>query len=312
MGGTKGSHIVLDSPELLAACAGRELFFENSDGRIVLIYPLRGKVMVGTTDLEADIGSPARCTDQEVSYFFDLIAHVFPGIPVDESQIVYRFAGVRPLPAHGDTQPGFVSRDYRIESDRPANLPEVTVISLVGGKWTTFRAVAERLTDTVLDVLNLRRRVTTAGLPIGGGRDYPVGDAARRRWIAQHREGLSADRTEQLLRRYGTRATTVIDFLARTGDDPLESTGEFTAQELCFMVEHEHVVHLLDVLLRRTSSAFDGAVTRAVIEETARILGGFLGWSAQRTAEEIDEAVRVLREEHGVDLHESVVPGTRG
>ena len=115
MGGTKGSHIVLDHPELLAATSGREIFFEHEDGRIVLIYPLKGRVMVGTTDLEHDMREPAVCTEEEVDYFFDLIAHVFPAIRVDRSQIVYRFSGVRPLPRHDDTQPGFVSRDYRIE-----------------------------------------------------------------------------------------------------------------------------------------------------------------------------------------------------
>ena len=54
MGGTKGSHIVLDHPELLEATRGREIFFEHSDGRIVLIYPLKGRVLVGTTDIDAD------------------------------------------------------------------------------------------------------------------------------------------------------------------------------------------------------------------------------------------------------------------
>ena len=74
MGGTKGSHIVLDHPELLAATGGRELFFENKDGRIVLIYPLKGRVLVGTTDLEHDMAEPIVCTDAEVDYFIDLIA----------------------------------------------------------------------------------------------------------------------------------------------------------------------------------------------------------------------------------------------
>ncbi|HEU0257341.1 MAG TPA: glycerol-3-phosphate dehydrogenase/oxidase [Microbacteriaceae bacterium] len=308
MGGTKGSHIVLDSPELLAACAGRELFFENSDGRIVLIYPLRGKVMVGTTDLEADIAGPIRCTDAEVRYFFDLIAHVFPDVRVDESQIVYRFAGVRPLPAHGDTQPGFVSRDYRIDTDRPANLPGTTVLSLVGGKWTTFRAVAERLTDTALSLLGEPRRVSTNGLPIGGGRDYPADGEARRRWIAEHRDGLSPERAEQLLRRYGTNAEEVIGFLAEHGDDPLAATTEFTVQELEHMVLHEDVVHVHDVLMRRTSSAFDGAVTSAVIEETAAHLQTLLGWSGGRLADEVAETTRILADEHGVRLERPAAP----
>ena len=120
MGGTKGSHIVLDHPELLEATKGRELFFENDDGRIVLIYPLKGRVMVGTTDIDADPRQPVVCTEEEVDYFFELVHHVLPEIELDRSQIVYRFSGIRPLPRHDDETPGFVSRDYRIE---PAELP---------------------------------------------------------------------------------------------------------------------------------------------------------------------------------------------
>ena len=114
MGGTKGSHIVLDHPELLEATRGRELFFENDDGRIVLIYPLKGRVMVGTTDIDADPRQPVVCTEEEVDYFFELVHHVLPEIQLDRSQIIYRFSGIRPLPRHDDEAPGFVSRDYRI------------------------------------------------------------------------------------------------------------------------------------------------------------------------------------------------------
>ena len=72
MGGTKGSHIVLDHPDLLAATGGRELFFEHKDGRIVLILPLGERVLVGTTDLEHRMGDPIVCTEDEVDYFADL------------------------------------------------------------------------------------------------------------------------------------------------------------------------------------------------------------------------------------------------
>src|SRR5690606_24372508 len=142
LGGTKGSHIVLNHPELLAATGGREIFFEHSDGRVVLIYPLKGRVMVGTTDIAADPREPSVLTDEEVSYLFDLVAHVFPDIRVTREQIVFSFSGIRPLPRHDDTLPGFVSRDYRIEHDR---LAHAHLLSLVGGKWTTFRALAEHL-----------------------------------------------------------------------------------------------------------------------------------------------------------------------
>ena len=188
MGGTKGSHIVLDNPELLAATGGRELFFENADGRIVLIYPLKGRVLVGTTDIEHAMGEPTVCTEAEVDYFIDLIGQVLPRIEVDRAQIVYRFSGVRPLPGHGDVAPGFVSRDYRIES---AVLPEseTTVLSLVGGKWTTFRASAENLADHALELLAVPRRTSTRGVPIGGGRGYPTTERARRQWIDSHAQG---------------------------------------------------------------------------------------------------------------------------
>ena len=107
MGGTKGSHIVLENTELLDATRGNEIFFEASDGRIVLIYPLKGRVMVGTTDIDADPSKPTVCTDDEIDYFFDLIAQVFPHISVSREQIVYTFSGIRPLPRHDDVAPGF-------------------------------------------------------------------------------------------------------------------------------------------------------------------------------------------------------------
>ncbi len=175
MGGTKGSHIVLDNPELLAATKGREIFFEHSDGRIVLIYPLKGKVMVGTTDIDADPREVPLCTEAEIDYFFDLVHHVFPAIDVNRDQIVYRFSGIRPLPRHEDTAPGFVSRDYRVEVDDSRAVPH---LSLVGGKWTTFRALGESVSDKILGILGRTRVVSTArprdrrrqGLSAGPGR----------------------------------------------------------------------------------------------------------------------------------------------
>ncbi|WP_373458052.1 glycerol-3-phosphate dehydrogenase/oxidase, partial [Sinomonas atrocyanea] len=145
MGGTKGSHIVLDHPGLLRACAGREIFFEHSDGRIVLIYPMGERVLVGTTDIDAGDDLTPTCTDEEIAYFFDLIHHVFPTIEVGKESIVYTFSGVRPLPRHDDTAPGFVSRDYRIERAALPGGSGQTMLSLVGGKWTTFRALSEHL-----------------------------------------------------------------------------------------------------------------------------------------------------------------------
>ncbi|WES66265.1 glycerol-3-phosphate dehydrogenase/oxidase [Microbacter sp. GSS18] len=298
MGGTKGSHIVLKHPELLAATGGRELFFEHKDGRIVLIYPLKGRVLVGTTDLEHDMADPIVCTEAEVDYFIDLIGHVLPGIPVDRSQIVHRFAGVRPLPGHGETAPGFVSRDYRIES-APLAGADSRVLSLIGGKWTTFRASAESLADRALEILARPRRTSTRGLPIGGGRDHPATERRRRRWIDAHAGVIGTERTALLLDRYGTYASAVIDAVVTDdADAPLRTLPGYSTGELRHLARAEDVVHLDDILLRRTSIAFTGSASRACAHEIADAIAPVLGWDA---AECEAEVVRGLARVHAAD-----------
>jgi glycerol-3-phosphate dehydrogenase len=303
MGGTKGSHIVLDNPELLAATAGREIFFEHSDGRIVLIYPLHGRVMVGTTDIDADPAQPVVTTPDEIDYFFDLVRHVFPTIAVDRSQIVYTFSGIRPLPRHDDTQPGFVSRDYRIERGELGGTP---LFSLVGGKWTTFRALAEHLSTEVLETLGRPRTVSTEGLAIGGGAGYPTTAPDRRAWISAHGSGLPTERVDELLERYGTRAAPVIDHLVSAPDAPLAHAPAYTRREIEHLAATEQVVHLIDLVLRRTSLAFVGALDRALVAELAEVAGSTLGWNAERRAQEVAAVTRELRDGHLVDLEGEV------
>ncbi|MCI2957567.1 glycerol-3-phosphate dehydrogenase/oxidase [Agromyces atrinae] len=298
MGGTKGSHVVLDNPELLAATGGREIFFEHSDGRIVLIYPLKGRVLVGTTDLEHDMTQPIRCTESEVDYFFELVKHVFPSIAVDRSQIVFRFAGVRPLPRHEDEAPGFVSRDYRLERGELAG--GTPLVSIVGGKWTTFRALAEHLANDVLGLLGRTRTTSTDGLAIGGGAGYPATESARRVWTTSHGDEIGRERADALLERYGTRASSVIEYLVEGDDEPLEGAPTYTRREIEWLASTERVVHLLDVVLRRTSLAFVGALDRSLLEELADIVGGALDWSAEHRRDEVAEAIRFLGEQHGL------------
>lgn len=310
MGGTKGSHIVLDHPALLEACRGREIFFEHTDGRIVLIYPMGDRVLVGTTDVDADMAEDAVCTDEEIEYFFDLIGHVFPDIAVTREQIVYTFAGVRPLPRHDATQPGFVSRDYRIERREPGQDGDgkgAVVLSLVGGKWTTFRALAEHMTNDVLAEIGMERRISTAQLPIGGGAGFPADEPGVQKWIKAHMAaGRDADRTAGLLTRYGTRAEAVMEYLDAGPDRLLHSTRELSVRELGFMAEHEQVGHLVDVLIRRTSLAFRGLVTGELLNEVAEVLSVPLGWDARVRAAEIKHAQDVLEKFHRVETHSLV------
>ncbi|GGF45157.1 glycerol-3-phosphate dehydrogenase [Microbacterium sorbitolivorans] len=297
MGGTKGSHIVLDNPELVAATGGREIFFEHSDGRIVLIYPLKGRVMVGTTDIAADPAEPARCTEEEVDYFLDLITDVFPDIAVSRDQIVYRFSGIRPLPASDASSTGQISRDYRLVVDQSRGIP---VTTLVGGKWTTFRALGETLSDLVLDQIGVPRAVTTKHRAIGGGRDFPMTPRARGVWLRSRIPG-SGTRGNVLLGRYGTRAAAVWDTIEAEHDEALAG-DRLSTRELAWMVDHEHIVHLADVILRRTDLAFTGSVTPELLARVADTLAPLLGWDADRVAEEIDDTVTQLREAHGVTL----------
>nr|WP_146341847.1 glycerol-3-phosphate dehydrogenase/oxidase [Nesterenkonia sp. NBAIMH1] len=307
MGGTKGSHIVLDHPLLLKACAGREVFFEHSDGRIVLIYPIGERVLVGTTDIEPSEDEPvgeAVCTEEEIDYFFDLIAHVFPAITVDRSAIVYSFSGVRPLPSHENLEPGLISRDYRLErNEETAPKGTQAIISVVGGKWTTFRALGAQLADEVLPMLGMSRQTTTQGLPIGGGRDYPVSPDEAAVWIDQHlSDRVSRPRAVQLFERYGTRAPEVLDHLQRHDDRPLASAPELGTAEVIRMIEREQALHLTDILQRRTDLAFTGRVSDELLDELASLMGEHLSWSDAEKASEIATTRHLLSRRHHIRL----------
>ena len=288
MGGTKGSHIVLDNPTLFEACDGREIFFENSDGRIVLMYPIMNRVLVGTTDTPVDMRDEIVCTDEEVEYFFDLVSRVFPQIDIDHSQIVYRYSGVRPLPATGDVNPGVVSRDYRIVK---GSLGPTPLLSLVGGKWTTFRAVGEHLADEVLTLLGSTRKVSTENLPIGGGKGFPRTDSERARWVENHSATLSEARVDQLLGRYGTYASRIIAHLESVGDEALVHHPDYSRGESEFLVTEEWVMTLADLIKRRTSLLFCGDLSQELLEELGMLQSHLLKWTPERTHKEIASSV---------------------
>jgi glycerol-3-phosphate dehydrogenase len=285
IGGTKGSHLVLDNPALRAAIGENEFFFENKDGRIVLIFPLRDKVIIGTSDIPIENADEARCTKEEEDYFFDMIGRVFPDIQVDREQIVFRFSGVRPLEYSQAKTTGQITRDHSIKQD---SLGTVPVYSLVGGKWTSYRAFSEQVTDRALEFLGKSRRGNTKDLPIGGGRDYKKGMAAK--------ESPSAN-----FAMYGSRSRELTAF--KSGKQtPLKHAPGMTRREVHFLVTVEKVVHLDDLVLRRTLLAYLGQLSRPLIEELAGILAKVMGWSRGQKKEEIARTLVILREEHGVSL----------
>ena len=305
IGGTKGSHLVLNHPELRAAIDGNEFFFENKDGRIVLIFPLYDRVLVGTSDIKIDHPDEIRCTDEEIDYFIGMIERVFPTIKVTREHIVFQFTGVRPLGSSGAKTTGQYSRDHHIEvlSGDWTNL-HFPVFSLVGGKWTSFRAFSEQVTDKVLAHLGKSRQKGTEDLPIGGGRGYSSDEAEQKRQIDGFAAwtGLSKERLQTLYNRYGTRTEAVATFINRAADEPLKSLSEYTRREIAFLVQSEKAIHLDDILLRRTMLAMLGYLTKANVEEIADAMGAALGWSVEQKTAEVERTLRLLADRHGVRL----------
>src|SRR5688572_5633694 len=303
IGGTKGSHLVLDHPELRAAIGDHEFFFENKDGRIVLIFPLHDRVLVGTSDIRIDNPDEARCTEEEVDYFIGMIGRVFPSIKVAPEQIVFRFAGVRPLGSSSAKNTSQYSRDHSIEvlSGDWTNLA-FPVYSLVGGKWTSFRAFAEEVTDKTLAFLGSARQKSTRELPIGGGRGFSADASEQRRQIdgLAAWTGLDKEHLQILYSRYGSRAESVASFLKRAADEPLKSLPDRTRREIAFIALHEKVSHLDDLILRRTMLAMLGRLTRAGIEELADVMGDSLNWDGEQKKAEAARALRLLADRHEV------------
>lgn len=301
IGGTKGSHLVLQHPELRQAIGNNEFFFENKDGRIVLIFPFYDKVIIGTSDIPVEDADSVRCTPDEEQYFIDLVARVFPAIKVSRENIVFRFSGVRPLEYMQAKTTGQITRDHSIKEDRVGEIP---VYSLVGGKWTSFRAFGEQVTDKTLALLGKTRRAGTQSTPIGGGKDYPRQGLGQVEFIKRVAEatGLGEFQPKRLFERYGTRAMEIGRYIMAAQDAPLQSKAGWTRREVEFLVTQEKAVHVEDLLLRRSTLAWLGEVNRPLVEELAEIMGTCLGWSGAQVKAEVERTVNVLRDMHGVEL----------
>ena len=246
IGGTKGSHVILDNPELRTAIGENEFLFENKDGRVVLIFPLVDKVLIGTSDLPIEDPDKAQCTDEEIDYFLEMVNIVFPGISVSRGQIIFQFSGVRPLPASDSRTTGQISRDHMIEIIPIGNGLEFPIYNLVGGKWTSFRALSEEVTELALSALDLNRKTSTSNLPIGGGLEFPKTIQARDRWINDQvlKSGLTRDRVICLLERYGTRAEKVIEYISNGSDQPIVNLIDYSRREIRYITQEEKIVHL--------------------------------------------------------------------
>ncbi len=142
------------------------------------------------------------------------LAGVFPDLAIADDEIVHVFTGVRPLPASEDEATGRISRDHQVNVEPAGPLP-FPVLTLIGGKWTTFRAFGEEVAEVALSELGVERTVDTSGLAIGGGRGFPGEPAKRAAWVQEQARASSLPeaRFALLAQRYGSRAVEVARFM---------------------------------------------------------------------------------------------------
>jgi glycerol-3-phosphate dehydrogenase len=200
---------------------------------------------------------------------------------------------------------GQITRDHAVEivNGEWTGL-DFPVYSLVGGKWTSFRAFSEQATDKALAYLRLERKKNTTDLPIGGGRGFAHDETERKRQIEAIAAwtGIDKERLEVLYLRYGSRFQAVADFIKRADDGPLKSIPGYSRREILFLVMNEKVRHLDDLILRRTMLAMLGQLSRAGLIELTDVTGDALGWTGEEKKSEFTRTLSILADRHGVRL----------
>lgn len=266
---TKGIHLV--TPR---ATARAHVLFAKSDGRLFFVVPFFDTTIVGTTDTDYT-GDPAdaAATAEDVRYLQDAARRAFPNAPFD--RVHYTWAGVRALVREEGVSEGQVSRKHALY-DHERRDGVAGIVSVVGGKITAYRQIAEEVTDLVVRARGSRGRCETAERPLPGARELPPERPA---------EGTA----EHLRDVYGSRAARIRAIVA---DDaslgaPLCAHHRGVAAEVVHAVRDEWARTLGDVLLRRTMLGIAACQGLDCVDEVARLAGRVLGWDAARQREEI-------------------------
>jgi glycerol-3-phosphate dehydrogenase len=222
---------------------------QHTDGRVVFAIPYENDfTLIGTTDVPYSADpQAAEISPDEVDYLCAAINRYFRAA-ITPSMVKWSFAGVRPLVDDASAEVSKVTRDYRLDLKSTAPV----LLSVLGGKLTTYRKLAEKVGAMLQAQLGGSRQNWTAGATLPGG-DLPQADLgafvsdARRRW-----RFLPAPLATRLARTYGTRMETIVD-----GAKDLHALGEdlgagLTQAELQYLVTHEWACSTEDVLWRRT------------------------------------------------------------
>ena len=240
----KGSHIVV--PRLFDHDFG--YLFQNPDGRVVFALPFEERfTLIGTTDVDYH-GDPAQAaiSAEEIDYLCDTASR-YLARPVTPAQVVWTFAGVRPLLDDAANNAARVTRDYRLELDE-AGAP---VLSVFGGKLTTYRKLAEQVVDRLAPLLGGGAAWTAGAVLPGGdieGGDLPAFEAGLRRQYPFLEPALA----RRLAASYGTRALRILDGIDSAAALGAPVVADLHPCELNHLVHEEFARTAEDILWRRT------------------------------------------------------------
>ncbi len=255
----KGSHLPHDTGLLVP---------RTDDGRVIFLLPWQGHTLVGTTDNPATASTDPQATEDEIDY---LLAHVGRYLQVDlqRSDVKAAWSGLRPLLRPRTAEAGgtaAITRDHLIDR-APSGL-----ITITGGKWTTYRQMAEECVDLAVEAGGLPARggCVTATVKLAGADGWRPGGAAT---LAQA-TGLPADVCEHLDSSYGNDALEVAHIASRQGlSARLHEGHPFIEAEAAYAVRHEFAVDADDVLSRRLRLGFlDEDAYRACFERVSDLV----------------------------------------
>ena len=286
IGGTKGSHLVVSA---FPGGPKEAIYVEAAeDNRPFFIIPWNKKYLIGTTDIRFDSDpDQVTITDAEIDYLLNETNRVLPSANLTRKEILFTYSGVRPLPFTGDTHEAAITRRHFIrQHPRMKNL-----LSIVGGKLTTYRQLSEDTVDLIARKLELRLPpCRTAEEPLPG--ETIVGsDFERWKSEAEYLDSLDHRSARRLKRIYGRRATQVAILIKEKPilAELLDRETAAIAAEVVYAFKHEFARTLADCLLRRTMVGLNSRCGLNAIEAAADVGRKFLGWSDERCAREVDD-----------------------
>lgn len=281
---TKGIHLVV--PRFSSRAV---VMLAKRDDRLFFAVPWLGVSLVGTTDTDyANDPGEAIADEEDVRYLVDETSRVFPG--ADLRAIHYTVAGVRPLVLpRGRLSPSRTSRRHQVVDHAREGLPGL--ISVLGGKITTYRAVAEDAVDVATRWLGVNAPCVTAEAPLGGGViadvDALVDEAARN---AGSSCGLTREQAANLVSTYGLRYAAVASLAAKHAELrlPVIADGPEVLAQVRYAVAEEMALSVSDVMLRRMGMGLRPGNGLAAARRVAEVMADVLGWDEARVTAEVE------------------------